>query len=129
MTELTCHVCGKKYTVEHLDPDSPAAYECIDCYRAELESESTETEHCNGCRHQELCESRPHSPCFIELGDDEVSAPRDKVVKALDELEKAYTDLGDDLDDQFGDGWNPEAYAEILDAIHNLKHLLGLEEQ
>ena len=37
MTELICHVCGRKYTVEHLDPNSPAAYECIDCYQAELE--------------------------------------------------------------------------------------------
>lgn len=37
MTELICHVCGRKYTVENLDPDSPAAYECIDCYKAELE--------------------------------------------------------------------------------------------
>lgn len=37
MTELTCHVCGKRYTVENLDPGSPAAFQCIDCYKAGLE--------------------------------------------------------------------------------------------
>ena len=43
MTELTCHVCGKKYNVEYIDPDSPAAYECIDCFRKEWAIEEPET--------------------------------------------------------------------------------------